>query len=167
MAIVSDYFESNLKMASSIQAMVRKNGSSEMFLNFMINPGGDFCTILNKMKDNKFRAVVLFAQPALSSTFLNKAKLHGLVNLECTWIVGVMQGAGDDDFSAGFPSEIIQLKFSGRRNTSASFDNLMEDSIGLFRNALTYLSKTNVSSKDLLKSGCNDDEEKFNKNVYK
>ena len=54
--------------------------------------------------------------------------------------------AGHDDVSPVMPSEIIELKFSGRRNTSELFDNLMEEySIGLFRNGLTYLGKTNVS----------------------
>ena len=157
-------------MVSSIKAMVEKNVALELFQNFTIKPCGDFCTILNKIKDNTFRAVVIFSQPVLASTFLKRAKLRGLVRLECTWVLGVMHAAlaaSHDDISPELPSEIIELKVSGRRNTSALFDNLMEDSIGLFGNGLTYLEKTNVSTHVLLKSGCHDDKENFGENIYR
>ena len=157
-------------MVSSIKAMVEKNVALEIFQHFTIKLGGDFCTILNKIKENTFRAVVIFSQRVLASTFSKRANLRGLVHLECTWVLGVIQAApaaGHYDVSPELPSEIIELKFSGRRNTSALFDNLMEDSIGLFRNGLTYLEETNASTQDLLKSGCHDDKENFGQNIYK
>ena len=150
--------------------MVEKNVALEIFQHFTIKLGGDFCTTLNKIKGNTFRVVVIFSQPVLASTFLKRANLRGLVHMECTWVLGVIHAApavGPDDDPPELPSEIIVLKFSGRRNTSALFDNLMEDSIGLFRNGLTYLQKTNVSTQDLLKSSCHDDKENVGQNIYK
>ena len=151
MAIVSDNDDENLKMASSIRSVLEKNGSPELLLNITIKPGGDSLTILKIMKDIKLRAVVLLSQPVLTSTFLKKAKLYGLINVNCTWILGVMQTAqflGRSDLFLDLPSEIIELKFTGRHDAFVSFDYFMEDSVAIFQKALKHLKQFNVSNQE-------------------
>ena len=150
-AIVSDNDNENLKMASSIRSVMEENGSPELLLNVTIKPGGDSLTILKIRKGIKVRAVVLLSQPVLTSTFLKKAKLYGLLNVNCTWILVVMQTAQVLDQSDLFleqPSEIIELKFTGRHDAFVSFDYFMEDSIAIFKKALKYLNTFNVSNQE-------------------
>ena len=113
MAIVSDNDDENLKMASSIRSVMERNGSPELLLNVTIKPGIDSVTILKIMKDIKLRAVVLLSQPVLTSALLKKAKLDGLINVNCTWILGVMQTEqvlGHSDLFLDLPIEIIEIE---------------------------------------------------------
>ena len=173
LAIVSDNDYENVKMASSIRSMLEKNGPSEVLLNFIIKPGDNSLAILvNIMKDIKFRAVVLLSQPVVTSTLLKKAKLHGLISIECTWILGVMQGtelSDHNNFSMELPGEIIEIKFTGRHHTFLSFDYFMEDAIAIFRKALKYPEKNNFSSQRLIDYViCHNDEvEQFGKYLGK
>ena len=149
MAIVSDNNDENLKMASSIRSVVEKNGSPKLLLNVAIKPGGDSITILKIMKDIKVRVVVLLSQPVRTSLLLKEAKLYGLINLNCTWILGVMQTAQVVDHSDPFldlPSEIIELKLTGRHDAFVSFDYFMEDSIAIFQKALKHSKQIEVSN---------------------
>ena len=151
MAIISDNDDENLKMASSIQSVMEKNGSPELLLNVAIKADGDSITILKIMKDSKVRTVVLLSQPVLTSALLSKAKLYGLINMNCTWILGVMQTAQVLDHSDPFldlPSEIIELKFTGRHDAFVSFDYFMEDSIAIFQKALQHSKTFNVRSQE-------------------
>ena len=150
-AIVSDNDNENLKMASSIRSVMEENGSPELLLNVTIKAGGDSLTILKIMKDIKVSAVVLLSQPVLTTTFLKKAKLYGLINVNCTWILGVMQTAqflGRSDLFLDLPSEIIELKFTGRHDAFVSFDYFMEDSVAIFQKALKHLKQFNVSNQE-------------------
>ena len=118
-------------------------------LSVTIKPGGNSLTILKIRKGIKVRALVLLSQPVLTTTFLKKAKLYGLINVNCTWILGVMQTAqvlDQSDLFLNLPSEIIELKFTGRHDAFVSFDYFMEDSIELFKKALKYLKTFNVSN---------------------
>ena len=173
LAIVSDNDYENVKMASSIRAMLEKNAPSEVLLNFIIKPGDNSLAILvNIMKDIKFRAVVLLSQPVVTSTLLKKAKLNGLIHQECTWIMGVMQEtevSEHNNFSMELPGEIIEIKFTGRHHAFLSFDYFMEDSIAIFRKALKYPEKNNFSSQRLIDYViCHNDEvEQFGKYLGK
>ena len=172
LAIVSDNDYENVKMASSIRAMLEKNAPSEVLLNFIIKPGDNSLAILvNIMKDIKFRAVVLLSQPVVTSTLLKKAKLNGLIHQECTWILGVMQETEVSDqnhFSMKLPNDIIQIKFTGRHDALLSFDYFMEDSIAIFQKALKYPEKNNLSSQRLIDYVCHNDEvEQFGKCLSK
>ena len=172
LAIVSDNDYENVKMASSIRAMLEKNAPSEVLLNFIIKPGDNSLAILlNIMKEIKFRAVVLLSQPVVTSTLLNKAKLHGLIRQECTWILGVMQKtevADHNNFGMELPGEIIEIKFTGRDHAFLSFDYFMEDSIAIFQKALKYPEKRNFGSQRLIDYICHNDEvEQFGKYLSK
>ena len=171
MAIVSDNSDENLKMAANIRTMVEKDGPSELLLNFTIKPSGDSLAILNIIRDSKFRAVVLISQPVITSTFLKKAMLHGLINLNSTWILGVIQAAqfeGHENVSVELPNEIIEMKLIGQRDRFASFDYFMQDSISIFQNALKYMEKYNVNSRSPINFVCPDDDvDNFSKNLSK